>query len=58
MTKKPSPRIIRRGNSKLGGNGSKPINVNSRADKLRDMYERSKVIRPSCPFDRRGNARS
>ena len=40
-----------------GGNGSKPINVNSRADKLREMYERSKVIGPSCPFDGRGNAR-
>ena len=42
MTNKPSPRRIRRGNSKLGGNGSKPINVNSRANRLREMYERAK----------------
>lgn len=50
MTNRRSPRIVRRGNSKLGGNGAKPIKVNSRADKLREMYERSKVARPSCPF--------
>ena len=51
IKRKSNPRKKRSTTSLKGGDGSKPINVNSRADKLREMYERSKVVRPSCPFD-------